>query len=72
MAVVGGSAKLDLAHNPELAELERRGVPCFSFPGVPRPAHRRPRDLVVAGSFGKSTLTALCAVLMREAGRDPG
>jgi len=35
--------------------------------------HTRDRDnIVIAGSFGKSTLTALAAVLMREAGRDPG
>jgi UDP-N-acetylmuramate: L-alanyl-gamma-D-glutamyl-meso-diaminopimelate ligase len=71
-AVIGSSAKLDLAHNPELAEIARRGVPRYSFAqylGV----HTQGRDnVVIAGSFGKSTLTALVAVLMREAGRDPG
>lgn len=71
-AVVGGSAKLDLAHNPELAELKRRGVPIYSFPEFLGREVQRRRRFVVAGSFGKSTLTALCAVLMREAGRDPG
>ncbi|MGI9169498.1 MAG: Mur ligase domain-containing protein, partial [Caulobacteraceae bacterium] len=71
-AVVGASAKLDLANNPELAELERRGVPRFSFPGF-LGRHTLGRDnIVIAGSFGKSTLTALAAVAMREAGRDPG
>lgn len=71
-AIVGGSVKLDLAHNPELAELKRRGVPLYSFPAF-LAGHIAGRDIVViAGSFGKSTLTALCAVIMREAGRDPG
>jgi len=71
-AVIGGSAKLDLAHNPELAEIVSRGVPRYSFPEF-LAEHTRDRDnIVVAGSFGKSTLTALLAVLMREAGHDPG
>jgi len=71
-AVIGSSAKLDLAHNPELAEIVRRGVPRYSFAAF-LGRHTRDRDnVVIAGSFGKSTLTALAAVLMREAGRDPG
>ena len=71
-AVVGGSAKLDLANNPELFELRRRGVPLYSFPEFLGRHTVGRRNAVIAGSFGKSTLTALCAVLMREAGRDPG
>ena len=71
-AVIGGSAKLDLPHNPELAELKRRGVPLYSFPAF-LAAHIAGRDtVVIAGSFGKSTLTAMCAVILHEAGRDPG
>ena len=71
-AVVGSSAKLDLAHNPELAELIRRGVPLYSFPAF-LARHVAGRDtVVVAGSFGKSTITALLAVILTEAGGDPG
>ncbi len=71
-AVIGSSAKLDLARNPELAEIARRGVPRYSFAEY-LGLHTRGRDnVVIAGSFGKSTVTALVAVLMREAGRDPG
>jgi UDP-N-acetylmuramate: L-alanyl-gamma-D-glutamyl-meso-diaminopimelate ligase len=71
-AVIGSSAKLDLAHNPELVEIARRGVPRYAFAEY-LGLHTRGRDnVVIAGSFGKSTLTALVAVLMREAGRDPG
>ncbi len=71
-AIVGASARLDAVNNPELAELICRGVPRHGFPDF-LGRHTEGRDtIVIAGSFGKSTLTALCAVLMREAGRDPG
>ena len=71
-AVIGSSAKLDLAHNPELAELTHRGVPLYSFPAF-LARHIAGRDsVVVAGSFGKSTVTALLAVILTEAGGDPG
>jgi UDP-N-acetylmuramate: L-alanyl-gamma-D-glutamyl-meso-diaminopimelate ligase len=72
VAIVGSSAKLDLGDNPELQELIRRGVPRYSFAeflGV----HTEGREnVVVAGSFGKSSLTAMIAYLMRAAGKDPG
>lgn len=72
IAVVGSSAKLGLATNPELAELIRRGIPRFSFPEY-LGRHFAGRDrMVVAGSFGKSSMTALLAVILAEAGRDPG
>jgi UDP-N-acetylmuramate: L-alanyl-gamma-D-glutamyl-meso-diaminopimelate ligase len=71
-AIVGASAKLDVGRNPEIAELERRGVPRHSFPAFLGRHTEGRENIVVAGSFGKSTLTALAAVLMREAGRDPG
>jgi UDP-N-acetylmuramate: L-alanyl-gamma-D-glutamyl-meso-diaminopimelate ligase len=71
-AVIGGSAKLGLADNPELAELIRRGVRRHSFPTFLAEHTRERETIVVAGSFGKSTLAALLAVLMREAGQDPG
>ena len=71
-AIVGSSAKLDLAHNPEMAELIRLGIPQYSFAQY-LGRHTQGRDnLVITGSFGKSTLTALCAVILREAGQDPG
>jgi UDP-N-acetylmuramate: L-alanyl-gamma-D-glutamyl-meso-diaminopimelate ligase len=71
-AVVGSSAKLDLARNPELAELVRRGVPRCSFAEF-LGRHVAGRDtVVVAGSFGKSSVTALLATILVEAGGDPG
>jgi UDP-N-acetylmuramate: L-alanyl-gamma-D-glutamyl-meso-diaminopimelate ligase len=71
-AIVGSSAKLGLDHNPELAELRRRGTPLYSFPAF-LGEHTANRDVaLVAGSFGKSTVTALLAHLALEAGGDPG
>ncbi len=71
-AVIGSSAKLSLADNLELAELARRGVPLLSFPEF-LGRHTAGRDTVcVAGSFGKSSVTALLAVILSEAGGDPG
>lgn len=72
LAVIGASAKLGGAENPELVELRRRGVPCLTFPEF-LARHPAERDtIVVTGSFGKSTLTAMLAYLMKAAGRDPG
>ena len=71
-AIIGSSAKLGLQTNPELAEIVRRGLPRYSFAEFLGQHTRDRENLVIAGSFGKSTLTAMCAVLMREAGRDPG
>lgn len=72
VAIVGSSAKLGLAHNPELAELDARGVPRHGFAEFLGRYTRGREVVVIAGSFGKSTLAALAAVLMREAGHDPG
>jgi UDP-N-acetylmuramate: L-alanyl-gamma-D-glutamyl-meso-diaminopimelate ligase len=72
LAIVGSSAALDLAHNPELAVLKARGVPCLSFAEYLGRYSEGRETCVVAGSFGKSTLTAMLAVMMRAAGRDAG
>jgi UDP-N-acetylmuramate: L-alanyl-gamma-D-glutamyl-meso-diaminopimelate ligase len=68
--VVGNLARGD---NPELREAERRGLPVASMPETLRTeilAGRHP--VVVAGTHGKTTTTALAAWLLASAGRDPG
>ena len=72
LAIVGSSAALDLPHNPELAALKARAVPCLSFAEYLGRYSQGRDTCVVAGSFGKSTLTAMLSVMMRAAGRDPG
>ena len=72
VAIVGTSAKLALGDNPELQELTRRGAPRYSFAEY-LGRHTEGREtVVIAGSFGKSTLTAMCASFLVAAGRDPG
>jgi UDP-N-acetylmuramate: L-alanyl-gamma-D-glutamyl-meso-diaminopimelate ligase len=72
LAIIGSSTTLDLERNPELAALRSKGVPCQSFAEYLGGYSAGRRTCVVAGSFGKSTLTAMLAVMLRSAGRDPG
>jgi UDP-N-acetylmuramate: L-alanyl-gamma-D-glutamyl-meso-diaminopimelate ligase len=68
--VVGNLARAD---NPELLEALRRGLPTASMPETLRTeilAGRHP--VVVAGTHGKTTTTALASWLLASAGRDPG
>lgn len=70
--VLGASAKLGGEDNPEVAEARRRGVRVTTFPELVGEATAGKLNTVVAGSFGKSTCTALLAHVLREAGCDAG
>jgi UDP-N-acetylmuramate: L-alanyl-gamma-D-glutamyl-meso-diaminopimelate ligase len=70
--VLGASAKLGGDDNPEAAEARRRGVAVTSFPELVGEATQGRANIVIAGSFGKSTCTALMAHVLRQAGRDAG
>jgi len=72
LLVLGASAKLGGEANPEVAEARRRGVRITTFPELVGEATQERRNTVVAGSFGKSTCTALMAHVLREAGHDAG
>ncbi|HEY8571050.1 Mur ligase domain-containing protein [Phenylobacterium sp.] len=70
--VLGASAKLGGADNAEVAEARRRGVKVTTFPELVGEATQARLNTVVAGSFGKSTCTALMAHILKESGRDAG
>lgn len=70
--VQGTSAKLGGEANPEVAEARRRGIPVTSFPQLVGEATAGRETTVVAGSFGKSTCTALMAHVLRACGVDAG
>jgi UDP-N-acetylmuramate: L-alanyl-gamma-D-glutamyl-meso-diaminopimelate ligase len=70
--VLGASAKLGGEANVEVVEARRRGVMVTTFPELVGEATVERRNTVVAGSFGKSTCTALMAHVLREAGHDAG
>jgi UDP-N-acetylmuramate: L-alanyl-gamma-D-glutamyl-meso-diaminopimelate ligase len=72
LLVLGASAKLGGDGNPEVAEARRRGVRITTFPELVGETTSARLNTVVAGSFGKSTCTALMAHVLREAGRDAG
>jgi UDP-N-acetylmuramate: L-alanyl-gamma-D-glutamyl-meso-diaminopimelate ligase len=72
IAIVGTTAKMDPATNPELAELTARGVPCHTFASYLGEHTKGRENLIVAGSFGKSSLTALITFILIHAGQDPG
>jgi UDP-N-acetylmuramate: L-alanyl-gamma-D-glutamyl-meso-diaminopimelate ligase len=61
------------AANPELLEACRLGLPVASMPETLRTEILEGRHpVVVAGTHGKTTTTALAAWLLASAGRDPG
>jgi len=68
--IVGNAATRD---NPEAAEAFRRGVPVLSLPQAVR-QHLLPGkvSLVITGTHGKTTTSALLAWLLLDSGRDPG
>jgi UDP-N-acetylmuramate: L-alanyl-gamma-D-glutamyl-meso-diaminopimelate ligase len=72
LLVLGASARLGGGDNPEAAAARARGVRITSFAELVGEATRARETLVVAGSFGKSTCTALTAHVLKRAGRDPG
>lgn len=70
--VLGASAKLGGEGNPEVVEARARGVRVTTFPEMLGEVTGERKVTVVAGSFGKSTCTALMAHILVEAGADPG
>lgn len=72
VAIIGTTAKINPETNPELQEIIARNIPHYTFAEY-LGLHTKGRDnLVVAGSFGKSSLTALVTHILRHAGRNPG
>lgn len=72
LLILGASAKLGGEGNPEVAAARDRGVRIASFPELVGEATAERANTVVAGSFGKSTCTALLAHILRESGLDVG
>src|SRR3954469_15399904 len=60
-------------NNPEAVEAERLGLPIVSMPqALARFFLARHRPLVVSGTHGKTTTTAMAAWVWADCGRDPG
>jgi len=72
VAIIGTSARLNGAENPEFSEIKRRGMANYTFAEYLGMHTKGRENIVVAGSFGKSTLTAMLAHMLVTAGRHPG
>jgi UDP-N-acetylmuramate: L-alanyl-gamma-D-glutamyl-meso-diaminopimelate ligase len=70
--VIGRNAKLAPDTNAEVRAALATGKPVYSFPKILGDLTQYRRTLVVAGSYGKSTVTALVAHILRHAGTDAG
>ncbi len=69
--VVGKNAKLTKENNAEVREAYARGVPVISYPEMLAELAQNSEQIVIAGSYGKSTATALIAHCLTEANLDP-
>lgn len=72
LLIMGASAKLGGEANVEVQAARRRGIRITTFPELVGEATEARSNIVVAGSFGKSTCSALMAHVLREAGVDAG
>jgi UDP-N-acetylmuramate: L-alanyl-gamma-D-glutamyl-meso-diaminopimelate ligase len=72
MLILGTSAKLGAESNPEVIAARARGARVTTFAEMLGEVTSGRLTTVVAGSFGKSTCTALMAHILLQAGNDPG
>lgn len=71
LIVIGKNAKLVPETNEEVRAALLSGVPIRSFPEVLAELSKEKEAVVVAGSFGKSTCTAMLAHCLMQAGLEP-
>lgn len=71
LIVIGKNAKLVPETNEEVRAAFESGIPVKSFPDLLEELSAGKETLVVAGSYGKSTCTALLAWCLMHAGKDP-
>lgn len=69
LVVVGNAARAD---NPEVVRAKEAGLPLWSMPATLYALCQERTRIVVAGTHGKSTTTAVIAWLLRELGEEPG
>ncbi len=71
MIIIGKHAKLTPESNEEVHTAFSGTIPVKSFPEIINELTAQTHNIVVAGSFGKSTCTALISWCLRSAGKDP-
>lgn len=58
-----------LVDNPELLKAQELGLPIYSFPEFIYEQSKNKQRIVIAGSYGKSTVTSMIMHVMEKAGR---
>ncbi len=71
LIVIGKNAKLVPEENEEVKAAFASGITIKSFPDILEDLSKGKETLVVAGSYGKSTCTALLSWCLMHAGKDP-
>ena len=71
LIVVGRSALIVDPQNPEYLKAKTLGCPVLSYPEVLQKYLLKKNSVVVAGTYGKTTLTALIAWILLKAGLNP-
>lgn len=71
LVVVGRSALLVDRQNPEVEEAKKRGYLVRSYPEVLRDFLVKENSIVVVGTYGKTTSTALISWILNKAGLNP-
>jgi UDP-N-acetylmuramate: L-alanyl-gamma-D-glutamyl-meso-diaminopimelate ligase len=69
--VIGKNAKLVPETNEEVKAAYESGIRIASFPDMLEELTKETNNIVVVGSYGKSTTTALLAWCLKAAGKDP-
>lgn len=72
IAIIGTTAKIDPQTNPELMEIIGRNIPFYNFAEFLGFHTKSRNNLIVAGSFGKSSLTALITTILHKSKKSPG
>lgn len=71
IVVIGKHARLVPEENEEVSAAFASGIPVKSYPEVLAELTKPTENYVIAGSFGKSTCTALTAWTLLSSGKDP-
>jgi UDP-N-acetylmuramate: L-alanyl-gamma-D-glutamyl-meso-diaminopimelate ligase len=72
LIVTGRNAQLDPQTNTEVQEAHKSGAKILSYPLALRMLTEGKQRIVVAGSYGKSTVTSLITWALVHAGKEPG
>lgn len=71
LLIAGASAALDRSQNAEVDEALSRKIPVETFPETLARLSSEHQRIVVAGSYGKTTMTSLVAWILKHTGTDP-